>query len=48
MYNQVSLIKLFRDAGFSEIYRCEYRQGRCPDVESMDQRPGSLILEGIR
>lgn len=48
MYNEVSLRKLFRDAGFSEIHRCEYRVGRCPDVEIMDHRPGSLILEGIK
>jgi predicted SAM-dependent methyltransferase len=48
MYNEGSLGRLFREAGFEEVHRCEYREGRCPDVEAMDQRPGSLILEGVR
>jgi SAM-dependent methyltransferase len=48
MYNEGSLGRLFRNAGFEQIHRCEHREGRCPEVEAMDRRPGSLILEGVK
>lgn len=31
-YNAGSLAALLRRVGFDEVERCEYRQGRCPDV----------------
>ena len=48
-YNSVSLISLLRSVGFSEVYRCEYRQGRCPDIDVLDNRPDeSLFVEAIK
>jgi SAM-dependent methyltransferase len=47
-YNERSLGERLRQAGFQQVYRCEYRQGRCPDVEMIDTRPGSLFVEAIR
>ncbi len=47
-YNETSMHALLRGAGFEVIERCEYRQGRCPDVERVDTRPGSLFVEAIR
>jgi SAM-dependent methyltransferase len=47
-YNERSLGDRLRKAGFQQVYRCQYRQGRCPDVETIDNRPGSLFLEAIR
>ena len=48
VYNEQALGDRLHKAGFREICRCEYRQGRCPDVETIDSRPGSLILEAIK
>lgn len=42
------LIKIFSDAGFSECGRQEYRIGKCPDVERLDNRPDSLFFEAYK
>jgi SAM-dependent methyltransferase len=47
-YNRRSLSALLRQIGFSEVEACEYRQGRMPDVERVDNRPGSLFVEAVR
>jgi predicted SAM-dependent methyltransferase len=47
-YNERSLSDRLRKAGFQEVQRCEYRKGRCPDVETIDSRPGSLFLEATK
>jgi hypothetical protein len=47
-YNARSLEALLRRIGFGEVVQCEYRQGRCPDLERIDNRPGSLFMEGVR
>ena len=47
-YNETSLRRLLERAGFAEAERREYRQGRCPDVERVDTRPGSLFMEAVR
>jgi predicted SAM-dependent methyltransferase len=44
-YNELSLTKLLREAGFNKVYRCEFRQGRCLDIHLSDNRPGSLFME---
>ena len=48
MYNAFSLEELLRRVGFREVERCEYRQGRCPDVEQIETRQWSLYMEGIK
>jgi SAM-dependent methyltransferase len=46
MYNFESFRRLATEAGFTRIERCSYRQGRCPDVERLDNRPDhSLYVE---
>jgi hypothetical protein len=47
-YNATSLIKLLSETGFSEIYRCEFKSGRCEDVDYLDNRPDSLFMEAIK
>jgi SAM-dependent methyltransferase len=47
-YNAVSLEALLRRVGFREVTQREYRQGRCPDVERIDNRPGSLFMEAVK
>ena len=47
-YNETSLTALLRAVGFDDIARCEYRQGRCPDVDTVDSRPGSLLMEAAK
>ena len=48
MYNAKSLGELLRRVGFREVQRCEYRQGRCPDVEQIETRRWSLFMEGLK
>jgi SAM-dependent methyltransferase len=47
-YNEESLSLSLRQAGFREVYRCTFRQGRCADVELLDNRPRSLFMEGVK
>jgi SAM-dependent methyltransferase len=42
------LAELFRTAGFREASVCAYRNGRCPDVEQLDNRPDSLFFEALK
>lgn len=48
MYNARSLEALLRRVGFREVERCEYRQGRCPDVAKIETRQWSLFMEGVK
>jgi predicted SAM-dependent methyltransferase len=48
MYNFDSLYSILRQAGFSQITRQDYRQGICPDIDKLDNRPGSLFVEAIK
>jgi len=46
MYSQVTLAAFLKKAGFVNVRKCEYRQGRCPDLERLDNRPDhSLFME---
>ncbi len=47
-YNETSMRRLLKSAGFPTAERREYQQGLCPDVERVDTRPGSLFMEAIR
>jgi SAM-dependent methyltransferase len=47
-YNAGSLSRLLSQSGFREPQLCEYRIGRCPDVERIDNRPGSLFMEAVK
>lgn len=47
-YNEKLFQKILSEAGFSEVYRCEYKQGKILDVELIDDRPESLFVEAIK
>jgi predicted SAM-dependent methyltransferase len=47
-YNEFSMIRLLREAGFEDIRRCAYRQGRCPGVAAIENRPDSLFMEAVK
>jgi SAM-dependent methyltransferase len=47
-YNAGSLEALLRRTGFREVQRCAFREGRLPDVERVDTRPGSLFVEAVK
>lgn len=48
-YNSKSLLRLLKAQNFREAYQCAYRQGRCPDVELLDNRPDeSLFVEAMK
>ena len=48
MYNFVSMSALMREAGFATVLRRDYRDGVCPDVQLLDNRPESLFVEAIK
>jgi hypothetical protein len=48
MYNERSLAAVLRDVGFQVVDRCDFGQGRCPDLDRIDNRPGSLFMEAQR
>lgn len=48
MYNFQNLGGLLKTAGFTVVTRHEYRQGKCPDVDKLDNRPESLFVEAIK
>ena len=48
MYNFDSLSQLLKEAGFPRVVRREHQQGDCPDVERLDNRPGSLFVEAFK
>jgi len=47
-YNEIALARLLTDAGFRKVWRCGFKQGQCPDVALIDNRPESLFMEGLR
>jgi predicted SAM-dependent methyltransferase len=49
MYNHVSMSQLLLAAGFEKVERRSFREGLCPDLEVIDNRPiGSLFIEAIK
>ena len=48
MYNCASLTRMMHEAGFDDVRRVDYRQGVCPDIETLDNRPDSLFMEAIK
>lgn len=48
LYNEISLTRLMKDAGFRTVYRCQFRTGRCSDVTLIDNRPESLFVEAVK
>ena len=47
-YNRGSLEALLARLGFRDVTVYDYGQGRCPDVELIDNRPGSLFVEAVK
>jgi len=46
MYNENSMRAMLSEASFTNITRCQFRQGKCPDLELLDNRPEhSLFME---
>jgi len=49
MYDYEILESILTDTGFTEVTRCQYQQGKTPDIAFLDKRPqGSLFVEAIR
>lgn len=42
------LIRLFSEANFSQCAIEQYKTGRCPDIEQLDNRPESLFFEATK
>jgi hypothetical protein len=49
MYDFEMLSVALKRVGFHDIRRCEFRKGRTPDLECLDNRPDeSLFVEATR
>ena len=49
MYDFDMLSARLRDIGFREVTKCQYQQGRIPDIDILDNRPDeSLFVEAVR
>jgi len=49
MYDYPMLEKALKDFGFLEVTRCQYRIGRVPDLDILDNRPDeSLFVEAVK
>ena len=49
MYDYAMLESQLTGIGFAEVARCQYRQGRVPDIEILDNRPEeSLFVEAVK
>jgi SAM-dependent methyltransferase len=48
MYNYHSLSSMMHEAGFKIVMRRGFREGECPDVGDLDNRPESLFVEALK
>lgn len=48
MYDEDLLVELLTEAGFADIRRCAFREGRTPDLDVLDNREGSLVVEAVK
>jgi predicted SAM-dependent methyltransferase len=48
LYDEASLTQLLREGGFVDVRRRAYRESELPDIELLEDRDGSLIVEGRR
>jgi predicted SAM-dependent methyltransferase len=49
MYNRHSLVRLLAEHGFKDVEVCNFQQGKCKDLDRLDNRPGySLFVEGTK
>ena len=48
MYDEELLGELLTAAGFTDLTRCRFREGRVPDLDVLDNREGSLVIEAAR
>jgi predicted SAM-dependent methyltransferase len=44
MYDYDLLSAALKEAGFASVTRCEYRQGKTPDLEVLDNRPEETLF----
>ena len=45
LYDSESLVRLLNEGGFGETTICSYRRGETPDLDQLEHRPESLIVE---
>lgn len=48
MYDEEMLGELLTSAGFTDVVRCRFREGRVPDLDVLDNREGSLVMEAAK
>jgi len=44
-FTKASLTRMFLESGFSRTEICDFRKGRCPDIDKLDNRPWSIFFE---
>ena len=49
MYDFELLKKVLESIGYTQVTRCEYRHGRTPDIDQLDNRPEeTLFVEAVK
>ena len=48
MYDDDLLAELLTEAGFTDVRTCAFREGRTPDLDVLDNREGSLVVEAVK
>jgi predicted SAM-dependent methyltransferase len=48
LYDAASLTRLLEEAGFVDVRRRGFRDSELPDIEALEDRDGSLFIEGRR
>lgn len=49
MYTEQSMRRMLLGAGFDHVTHCAYLEGRCPDIDRLDNRPeGTLFMESFK
>lgn len=47
-YDVNSLIQLLRNCGFNQVYECDYRIGKCSDLDKLENHLDGVYLETIK
>jgi len=48
LYDEEPHGELLAGAGFADVTRCRFREGRAPDLDVLGNREGSLVMEAAR
>jgi len=48
LYDRISLSNYLTEIGYSSVRVCEFRKGKCSDIDISDSKPNSLFMEAMK